>query len=142
MFIIKSYWKTIGWALLVLLISAWSGEKLNKIGFLHIHNIDKVIHFLMYFIFTFLMINDINNSKRKTFNYVQIILFSVVFTILYGGSMELLQSITKLHRTSDFFDFLANAAGSLTAVFLYKPIATVLNKLVAAVIKPPQNGFL
>jgi glycopeptide antibiotics resistance protein len=96
----------------------------------------------MYFIFTFLMISDFNNSKKKTFALKQVIIFSVAVAIVYGGLMELLQSIPRLHRTTDIFDFLANAAGSLTAVLLYKPINSILNRVTAAIIKPPRDYSL
>ena len=140
--IIRTFWKTIGWAILVLLLSAWSGENLNKISLLHIHHIDKVIHFGMYFIFTFLMIGDFSNSKKKTFTFKLVIIFSLAAAVLYGGMMELLQSLTRLHRTTDIFDFFANAAGSFTAVLLYKPISTIFSRVAATIIKPPRSYSL
>jgi VanZ family protein len=140
--IIKTFWRTIGWAIFVLLLSAWSGEQINKIPLLHIHNLDKVIHFGMYFIFSFLMMHDFSNSKKKTFALKQVIIFSVAVAIFYGGIMELLQSIPRLHRTTDIFDFIANATGSLTAVILYKPITLFLNWVTAVAIKPPRHYSL
>ena len=143
MYIIRNFWKTIGWAVFVLLLSAWSGDKINQIiALMPYPNVDKVAHFGMYFIFTFLMMHDFNHIKDRIFPVSQIIIFSVAVAVAYGGTMEILQSIPKLHRTTDIFDFMANTAGSLTAVLLYRPINMILNMIHSTVTKPPRNYSL
>lgn len=143
MYIIRKFWKTIGWAVLVLLLSAWSGEKINQIiALMPIPNVDKLAHFGMYFVFTFLLMFDFNHLKDRTFPVFQIIIFSIAAAVAYGGAMEILQSLPKLHRTTDIFDFLANTTGSLTAVLLYRPINMILNRISSTVTKPPQKYSL
>ena len=143
MYIIRNFWKTIGWAVFVLLLSAWSGDKINQIiALMPFQNVDKLAHFGMYFIFTFLMMHDLNHVKDRTFPFFQVVIFSVAVAIAYGGTMEILQSIPRLHRSTDIFDFMANTTGSLTAVLLYRPINMVLNRINSSVTKPPQDYSL
>jgi glycopeptide antibiotics resistance protein len=141
--IIRAFWKTIGWAALVLILSAWSGEKINQvIALIPISNVDKIAHFGLYFVFTFLMMYDFYHFKYRTFPVIQVIVFSVATAVAFGGAMEILQGIPRLHRTTDIFDFLANTAGSFTAVIFYKPINLFLNRIASIVIKPPRNYSL
>ena len=143
MYIIRNFWKTIGWAVFVLLLSAWSGDKINQIiALMPFPNVDKVAHFGMYFIFTFLMMHDLNHIKDRAIPFFQVVIFSVAVAIAYGGTMEILQSIPRLHRTTDIFDFMANTTGSFIAVLLYKPINLILIRINSIVTKPPRNYSL
>ena len=85
-----------------------SGGKgwISKISF---DNGDKVVHATLFFIFTFLLFFSefIRNRNRL-----------VLISILIGLGIEVLQHISGLGRTFDWFDLLANAAGTLIAYFL------------------------
>ncbi len=75
--------------------------------------LDKVAHFLAYFVFTaiwFFYFYRINNPRP--------LLFALVFAIVYGILMEMLQGMMNVGRTADLYDSLANTLGALTAVFL------------------------
>ena len=50
----KNYWKTLLIAAFILFGSIMSSKELNKIPLFEIKNSDKLIHFAMYFVFTYL----------------------------------------------------------------------------------------
>ena len=130
------------WALVVLLLSTMPGEKVSEIPFMQISNMDKVGHFMLYFVFTNLLLSDLSRFKGKAFSWKQTILYSMVLAMFHGGMMELLQEIRSLHRSTDIRDFLANSVGAFTAVLLYKYVAVFLNKIQSVFIKPGNNYFL
>ena len=82
------------------------------IGTIHSFGIDKIIHFLEYFILGFLVHNFIKNRK-KSFKILYILIVLVAIIDEY-----LIQEISK--RTVDPFDFLSNFIG------LYVGIAVCL----------------
>jgi VanZ family protein len=135
--IIKAFWKPIVWAVVVLTLSTLTGENASKLPLANIPYLDKVVHFTMYFVFTFLMMYDFARFKGKAFTRKQIILFSLVSAILYGGGMELLQSLPGIHRSCDIKDFVANSTGAVIGVLLFKPLATLINKM-TSLIKPQR----
>jgi VanZ family protein len=139
---IISFWKTITWAVVVLILSAVSGETVKSFGEFHIPHFDKFVHFGMYFTFTFLSINDFIRSYGTTYSVRQIMFYCVLVAVVYGGSMELLQSIPKLHRSRDFYDFLANSAGAVTAALFYKVLIQILNWLLSLVTKQVKSYSL
>ena len=128
--ILKSFWKPILWSTAVLLLSAMSGEKVNQIGFMQIPYMDKVCHFGMYFTLTFLLLFDFRRYKNEKYRWNQVVLYSIGIAIAFGGTMELMQLLPRLHRSCDFYDFLANSSGAITSVILFKPIVTSINRVI------------
>jgi VanZ family protein len=119
-----------------------SGKKVNEIPFMSIPNMDKVAHFGMYFIMTFLLLFDFSryNSKNKPWN--KIIILSLLIAVVFGGSMELLQEIPSLQRSTDIKDFLANSTGAICAALSFKYLESLVNKITAIFIKPGNNYSL
>ncbi|WP_221259753.1 VanZ family protein [Flavobacterium okayamense] len=74
---------------------------------------DKIIHFMFYFVFVFLWSIALKGKNIK-------ILKIVLFAILYGIVIEILQSAITLNRQADVFDALANSFGACTAVLFLK----------------------
>ncbi len=96
-------WMTLG---IVYTISIMVVSFLPLTGMETISHIDKVVHFIIYFIhaFSFLQI-----SKR-----IKII---VILGVILGISIEILQPIIST-RFFDYFDILANILGSFTGGLL------------------------
>jgi VanZ family protein len=132
---ITSFWKTIIWTCVVLFLSLSSGENLPHPSWLEFPHIDKVVHFIMYFVFALVLIHDSQHYSKIRLNHGQIILISVLIVIGWGGFLEILQRIPSIHRNSDFFDFLANTVGAVVASLLYRIFEPLLNKINDIIIK-------
>lgn len=86
----------------------------NKIS---IPNLDKIIHFLMYFVLTF---SILFKYSRKRIKKGKINIYILIFASSYGILMELLQNVMNLGRSASFYDFMANESGILMAFLLVK----------------------
>ena len=95
--------------ILILSIAPFSSHRIHPMP-----NTDKLIHFMMYLIFTVIFFYE----YRKTHPIKQLRFYLVVMTlpIIYGGLMELFQSIFTTNRSADVFDFLANSVGVFVGV--------------------------
>ena len=140
--IVKSFWRTMLWALVVLGLSTMSGKKVSDLTIINIPYMDKMIHFAMYFILTFLLLYDFSRYQSKNNPWNKIIILSLLIAVLFGGSMELLQEIPSLQRSTDIKDFIANSIGAISAVLSFKYLESLVNKLTATFIKPRQNYSL
>lgn len=77
---------------------------------------DKVIHFIMYLGFSFLLIPSlVKNSK-----YRNVYLQSFLLSVALGGCFELIQKFFTLDRSASWLDFLANTIGAIAGIFIYK----------------------
>ncbi len=111
----KSY--TILAVLWTITISTASLINLEGTPTIHIRNLDKLVHLLMYFGFTVLWILAL--KQRKT-------AIIAIIAILFGGFIEIIQGAMHQHRSADWLDFLANTIGVLIGLFLIKKIILFL----------------
>jgi VanZ family protein len=108
---LKNYYRTIIVSLLILYLSTVSGEKVNKISFIKIPHFDKFVHLLMYLTLSITVSYEILRSKEKI-SVQKALIIIVLFAILYGGAMELIQAYFTKTRTGDWVDFGFNVIGA------------------------------
>lgn len=81
-------------------------------------SIDKIVHFCFHFGFTISWILFFKKElKGKTADDYKAYLVSFIFSVFFGITIEILQSILTKTRTADVTDILANAIGATAAVF-------------------------
>jgi len=76
---------------------------------------DKIIHFLFYAVFVLLLCL----AKRKSHLKMKHNLLIVVFAILYGIVIEVLQGVLTKNREADFRDALANSLGAIVGFICF-----------------------
>ena len=90
---------------------------LNKVT-----NIDKVLHFTMYFGFCVVLWFEYFKSHKHT-NAKRLIPWAIVAPILFSGLIEIGQQTLTPTRAADWWDFLFNSLGCLTAA-LFSQLVT------------------
>lgn len=91
-----------------------------------ISHIDKVIHFGIFFGFTFLWLTFLYLRNNLELSTRTIIIFFIV-TIVYGTLIEVFQEQFTSSRTFDYFDILADALGSLTGILAFQKTKRFFN---------------
>lgn len=87
----------------------------SAVPFQGVSNLDKLVHVFFHFIFTilwFLYFQKQLKGRDKT----RLLLFSFLFSVFFGISIEILQKYFTTTRNGDFLDVLANSIGAITAV--------------------------
>lgn len=85
---------------------------------------DKVVHFLMYFGLSAVASFGYIYGEKGRVIILKLIIFAFALPILYGGLIEIIQEKYFEGRTGDWFDFLADALGSLTVL----PLALIYRR--------------
>lgn len=81
-------------------------------------SIDKIVHFCFHFGFTISWILFFKKElKGKAPDDYKAYLISFIFSVFFGITIEILQSVLTTTRASDVSDVLANALGALFGVF-------------------------
>lgn len=113
---IFKYYKSILICIFVLLLSLFPADSTQKIA-LNIPHLDKLIHFLMYFFLTSVILIDIKNNIKKP---TRVLIVSVLFCILIlSGCIEFIQEYYIFGRFGSLFDLTANLIGITSATFLF-----------------------
>ncbi len=79
---------------------------------------DKIVHFCFHFGFTLSWILFFKKElKGKSPDDYQAYLISFIFSVFFGITIEILQSVFTATRSADVTDILANAIGATIGVF-------------------------
>jgi VanZ family protein len=114
---LKSYYKSIIWAIIVAFILFTSGDEIPKFKLLDLYGIDKLIHIILFMVFQFLLLFDSLNSMH--FLNLRKIVLLVFIAIIYAGSSEIIQLIFIEKRQGSVFDFIADMVGVSLAYVIY-----------------------
>lgn len=80
-----------------------------------ITNLDKLVHFCMYFgLSSVIWIEYLWHHTSA--NWRQLFPIAVLFPILMSGIIEILQETCTETRSGDWMDFIANSIGALTSI--------------------------
>ena len=110
------YWKTIIWSVIMLIIFLFPADNLSKAP--SIPALSEMVHIFMFAVFTWFFVRDrfvassLNRPLRQ--NYIS----AIIFSLLFGVTIELLQYLSGLGRTAEFFDIVFDLAGSLLSTGL------------------------
>lgn len=89
--------------------------KLNEVAF-----IDKWIHVILYTLYTLIMAFDFTKDGARIFKKNYFWGVCVVFPILLGGVIEIMQVTFFAPRTAEWMDWVADTTGVIIGMSIYK----------------------
>ncbi|WP_395058457.1 VanZ family protein [Flavobacterium sp.] len=108
----NAIWIALFWTFLILYLSLKTSVNVPKINF---QNADKVVHFTFYFGFVILWYRYLVFKNSVLLNN-KIVL--VLISIGLGIAIEFAQKSMTTTRQADFWDVVANSAGTLVGIFV------------------------
>lgn len=115
---IKKFPLSIFWILFILLMCSVRMSSIPLSGAVRIPNFDKLVHFGFFFVLSALLFMEGTKQHNGAIARLKVSCLIFMIAALYGGGIELLQKYVFTYRTADWFDFLADASGSLCALIL------------------------
>ncbi|HOZ13576.1 MAG TPA: VanZ family protein [Tenuifilaceae bacterium] len=100
------------------------------VRFFNIPHFDKIVHFGLYLVFTLLILSETNTKRRIGGLDRKAIIVSLSIAIAYGLLIELMQLLVFESRGAEFWDFVANTIGAITAVLTYRLVNRITNQLI------------
>jgi len=102
-------------ALLLLYLSLTNSDNFEKVRLTRIPNIDKIVHFGMYFVLMSVIIFE----HRKTIRNPKNLFLLALIPLAYGILLEILQFTLTASRSGDLYDAMFDAAGILASLLLW-----------------------
>ena len=112
----NSYIKSIVWSIVILLACTLPAKRVSKVSLFDIGHMDKVFHFLMYFIFSIILYFDLYKYRNALKNKYFIYLFIFLIPLVWGSIIELVQFYALLNREGSIADIIANVSGIITGI--------------------------
>lgn len=132
---LKKFSYSIILTLLIFGVSIMKSDSVLPSYLFGIEHLDKIVHLFMYFTLTSAILLEGYISKSITLRVSNIMI--LIFAILYGGILELIQGVSNCGRSFDFIDIIANSIGTISAYTIFvlyktelvnfKPIKYLLN---------------
>ncbi|WP_116796187.1 VanZ family protein [Flavobacterium sp. 103] len=88
----------------------------NEIPVINIPNLDKCIHTFFHLVFTFVWFLFFRKQLQSD-NAIKPLMYSFVFSFVFGIAIEMLQQSITTTRHADILDVVANSIGAILAVF-------------------------
>lgn len=109
------FWAAILWAGLVFFLCLIQSKNIPSV---EIPNLDKFVHAFFHFVFTSLWFLYFR-IQLKSNTVFKPLFFSLMFSLFFGITIEILQGIFTTTRKADIYDVLANATGAMLAVYIF-----------------------
>lgn len=113
---IKTFWKPVCWAILIGILSFIPTDDMSGQKWLNFQHQDKVLHFLFYGIFSFLLFRSISAYYNKSKPGWLIFLLTFLAILFYGLMIEIIQDRFTVSRQGDIIDMVSNLAGYFIAM--------------------------
>lgn len=116
----KINWPAISWALIILLLTSLPGSYFPTIdSFWDWLKPDKLIHFFVFGIFTFLILWGKRKQYKLKDKRLKLALVALFTGVFYSALTEWLQHILPVGRHGNIYDFMANNFGSIIGVVVF-----------------------
>jgi len=119
---LKYFWKSIVWGLFILIICGIPGDDLSKFKIVTIPYLDKIVHLILFFIFTIFLYSGFNHFTKDVGKRSMPYFYGSLISIIYGVTIELLQLYVFSHRSFELMDIAADVFGVFAALISYSAI--------------------
>ncbi len=118
---LKHLFPAIFWGAVIFFVISMPPGHIPDSTILRLPFIDKAIHFTLFFIFTILLAFGLYKQKKITskLSYMSLTIITLTVGVAYSATTELIQSVALSQRHGSFFDFLANAIGTVFGLWFF-----------------------
>jgi hypothetical protein len=109
-------WKTILWTIVILILSFLPGRAFENVKFFDISYQDLIVHFIMYAVFTVLLIIDLSSGKYVYPFKNALWIIPLLTSAGLGIVTEMVQSLWIAGRFGSISDFILDMTGSVAAI--------------------------
>ncbi|MGQ9846706.1 MAG: VanZ family protein [Bacteroidales bacterium] len=106
------------WTIGIIIGSTISGNTLDHVSLFKIPFIDKIIHFIWYYVLYIAWYSFLLKQSTKYIKFYNRIIL-LICIIGFGFILELLQQYVSIKRSADLYDFIADCIGAFTALITY-----------------------
>lgn len=120
MLLLKHFYQTVLWALVIAFLCGMPGKDIPHISFLELLSFDKWVHAAIFIILYFIALMNTNTYLRargKTLTMNRYLVWIGV-CVAYGIILEILQGLVFVERSADIYDAIANSAGVVIGYYL------------------------
>ena len=109
------------WTLVILILCCMPGNKFPHLKYAFPIPIDKMVHFILFFVLGLLLLRALNGLDVYT-SFSRAGIYTIMYCLAYGILIELLQGFVFTSRSAEIMDALADLIGSCAGVIIYRTL--------------------
>lgn len=109
------------WALIILILCCMPGNKFPHLKYAFPIPIDKMVHFILFFVLGFLLLRALNGLDVYT-SFSRAGIFTILYCLAYGILIEILQGLVFTSRSAEIMDALADLTGAFGGVIIFRTL--------------------
>lgn len=121
---LKYFFPAFMWALFILTVSLVPASKIPSIPILQMKFADKIIHFVMYFVFAAFI--SIGFYRQNQTGIKKNYFISFIIPFFFASATEIMQRLVISGRSGDFYDMLANLSGILAGIIIARSFSKTM----------------
>jgi VanZ family protein len=102
-------------AFIIAFLSLASAQKIHDFSSLNFRGLDKIVHFIMYFVFMSVILFE---NRNRLVGAGSVFLIGLI-PFIFGSVMELLQTLITTSRSGSIYDLLFNLGGTLFSIIIF-----------------------
>jgi hypothetical protein len=106
------------WATFIFILCSLPGYTIPHYHWTDLLSIDKAVHAFLFGVLTLLFIRGFKKQTQFSFLRSHALLIVFIISVSYGGLIEILQNYYFIDRSGSWFDFIADALGSMLGIIL------------------------
>ncbi|MEO5572565.1 MAG: VanZ family protein [Bacteroidia bacterium] len=104
------------WAIFIFILCILPGYAIPHYSWTDLLSIDKAVHAFLFAVLTLLLIRGFKKQGQFLFLHVHTLTTAFIISAIYGGLLELMQNYCLTDRSGSWFDFVADALGSVLGI--------------------------
>jgi len=114
--VLLRFWKPLITSVIILFLCLIPSAEIQKLNVFEFSCVDLLAHFIMFFVFSALLLKDLLRYSGIT-DTRSLLILALSISLVLGFSTETLQfAIAFLNRTANIFDFLFDGLGAILGI--------------------------
>ena len=105
------YWESILLIIAILYLSFAPPSTFKEVPTFQIEHLDKIVHVFLYTLLTVFLIFDFRKAKSSNNFSIHFVLICLLFPVVLGGLVEILQPMYFAPRTAEWGDWFSDISG-------------------------------
>ena len=118
----RHFWFSIFWSVSIFFLCLMSTEDLPSIDYLQLLSFDKLVHAILFGLLSLSLLVTFRRQNKVNYIRKKAILIAVLFSLIYGLILEIVQYSLVEDRTGEVYDIVANMLGCALGIVFFRLI--------------------
>ena len=118
----RHFYFPVFWAVSILFLCLIDTKELPSVTYLELMEFDKLVHIVLFGLLMLSCTVALRKQTRIAWAQKNAMVIALLFSVVYGSVIEVVQSFMVQDRTGELYDVLANGIGAFLGILFFRII--------------------